>query len=327
MRWTKTLVLNTFISLLAGLDKDRFYSFDELSITLGCSRGEIERVTDSLCNLTVKQPGESGEGSYLPIVRTDEGITLCSRFHVGVDRPVRLDAAQMMAVLLALRMAGIAFDDERMSLLSQAVSVDAASAGTVSPAALASLIDADIAPYPTHFADVLVRAALDGCCVWVRYRGVERIFEPVTLIWENDIKYVYGFCRTRDTMRTLRLDTIEEIALLEAEPATFKQTALSESRSSDLDVMPGIGAPLYNLHDAAHTARLRFADPTDFIAEQWPGARLQQTTQSGAHVDVPYDRPEWLARQVVARLGAVTIEDSGEDLREAVCAYGQSLIS
>ena len=330
--WTKYTYLNALIALVGGLERDRPYSFAEIAHLLGCSEAQAHKVVEQLCEVTIPNLAGLGE-SIVPLTIDDAGVTLHDALSFSTAHTLRLDRMQTIAAVLALRMRGIAWDDALMQALCDAVTTDAPIEH------LSHIIDISPVSFQAAVLETLAQAALDGCCVEVVYQGTARTVEPWLLLDERDQHYVYAWCRLRDEPRMFRLDHLSEARLLKGERAThaFEEYA---SRGGRDDVAAGregasesgagasADASASNkriqaypgLERAPHTARLYFADPVTYNGRAWPGARVIATTKPGVTIELPYTEPSWIARQVVAHLGDVTVVGP-EPMREAVIEH------
>jgi len=291
--WTKYTYLNALIALVAGMERDRFYSFAEVAKLLGCDESHARTVVEQLCEVTVPDLRGLGE-AIIPLDVEDEGITLHDALSFSTEHALRLDRMQTIAVVLALRMRGIDWQDELMGTLCDAVTTDAPIDD------LSHIVNISPVSYRTEVMEVLAQAILDGCCAEVTYRGTARIIEPWVLLDEKDQHYVYAWCRLRGEPRMFRLDHLDTVSLLGRERAIHSFDENGKAGDGAVRAYPA-------LVEASGTARLRFADPSAFNARAWPGARIILTTSPGLTIELPYSDPSWIARQVVESLGAVEV--------------------
>jgi predicted DNA-binding transcriptional regulator YafY len=304
--WTKYTYLNALIALILGMKRERKYSYTQIGELIGCSERHAQSLVEKLCEVTV--PDLSGRGEYiLPIQRDQEGIILHDLFGVGIDRPLRLDRMQSIAVILALRMMGVSWEDERLVALSDAVTTDAPTES------LSHIIDANPPTYATGVMETLAQAAIDGCCVEIVYQDTVRTIEPWVLLREQDKHYEYAWCQLRSESRMFRLDRITDIRLLKDIPITHPY------QDEDLQAYP-------DLENAPHIARLYFANPDTFDPRDWNGARILQSTRPGLTVELPFSDPRWIAKQVVRHLGYVEVL-SPPVVGEAVIEYATRIRS
>jgi proteasome accessory factor C len=282
------------------MERDRTYTFEEIAEQLGCDEHRARRVVAELRDLTVPNLAGLGE-AIVPLSIEDDTVTLHGSLSFSTEHVLRLDRMQTIAAVLALRMRGVGWDDPLMTALCDAVTIDAPIEH------LSHIIDVAPAPFSTATVEVLAQAALDGCCVEIVYGGGTRIIEPWVLLCEKDQHYEYAWCHLRDEPRMFRLDRIEEATLLPA------RRAMHPFEATDLHAYP-------QLESSPFTARLHFADPHAFDPREWTGARVIATTTPGVTIELPFSDPSWIARQVVAHLGEVTVL-SPVTVREAVVEH------
>jgi len=290
------------------MKRDRHYSYEEIASLVGCTDKRARELAEKLCDLTI--PNLFGEGeTVLPLICDEGGITLLDSLSIGVDQPIRLDRMQTIATVLALRMMGVAWDDERMRALCDAVTTDAPIEH------LSHIIDVSPTAYASEIMEVLAQAKLDGCCVKIIHQNTERIIEPWVLLTEQDKHYEYAWCQLRGEARMFRLDRIQSAELLPSTRATHSY----EVAPSKLQAYP-------DLEEAPYCARLYFKNPDDYNPRDWTGSRVLPSITPGLIIELPYNSPGWIARQIVAHLGAAEVLQPTE-VREAVTEYATRIRS
>jgi proteasome accessory factor C len=224
----------------------------------------------------------------------------------ALESAVRLSPAEAQALMAALQAAGLGANDPIVDRLSEVCALD------VDQEEIERLVRAP-APAGPMTAGVLKTISLalsDRRSVRIIYRSAgaeketDRVIEPLGLVQERGAWYVEAFCRSAGALRTFRVDRIREAAL--GEPLEAPRRFSPSGAAFD-----SAGLPL---------ARLRFASNEAFAEREWPGGRVVGTSADGeTTVDVPYAGTGWIARHVVARLGAVEILEPAE-VRSAVRA-------
>jgi proteasome accessory factor C len=306
--WTKYTYLNALIALLAGMRRDHHYSFAEIAQLLGCDERRARSLAAMLGEISVPSLTDRGE-VILPLTCDEHGLTLGSSFTMGVDRPIRLDRMQTIATVLALRMMGVDWNDERMHALCDAVTIDAPIKH------LSHIIDISPPAYANEVIETLAQGTLDGCCVEIVYQDTVRIIEPWVLLCEQNRYYEYAWCHLRKAARMFRLDRIQNATLLAHRPVDhpYVEKESSPATTTTLQAYP-------DLEVAPFCARLYFKDPDTFNPRDWTGARNIPTTRAGLTIELPYANPAWIAEQVVSHLGDVEVVQPPE-IREAVIEY------
>jgi proteasome accessory factor C len=212
----------------------------------------------------------------------------------ALERAVRLSRAEAQALAAALQATGLAASDPLTA------KVIAAAASDVEADDIARVVRAATTGGSSTGTTLktLSLALSEGRAVRIVYRSTgaeeetERVIEPLGLVQERGAWYVEAFCRRAGALRTFRVDRIREAVLAETldAPRQFSPSGAA---------FDSAGLPL---------ARLRFAADETFSGREWPGASVVDVAADGSTVvDVPYAGTAWLARHVVARLGAVEV--------------------
>ena len=226
----------------------------------------------------------------------------------ALARAARLSPREAQAIVAALGIAGVPADDPLVTKL-----LAAAAAGEVSPGALTQVLRA--APQEGQpLLRTLTLALAEGRVVRLDYQSAgstqpaQRVVEPVSLVNERGTWYFEAFCRSAGALRTFRLDRIRSAEALD-EVAPKRRL----SPTGAAFVAEGLPA-----------ARIRLAPGAEVTEREWPGVSVIEQGPEGTLVDVPYAGTGWIARQVVARLGAAEVIEPAE-VRDAVHVLAREL--
>lgn len=223
----------------------------------------------------------------------------------AVKGPVRLSAGEAEALAAALQAAGFGAED-RLTAKLLAATTEAYDAAEVERVVRASISGHDIGVY-----EQLARSTTEREAVEIEHAPADggvascRTVEPTALFAERGAWYLSAWCRTADDWRTFRLDRIRSVhATGEHFDLAARPIPPTELQALDIAGLPN--------------ARVRFAPGEQFSEREWPGAVVADQQADGATlVDVPYAGTAWIARHIVARLGAVSVLEPTE-VREAV---------
>lgn len=226
----------------------------------------------------------------------------------ALSEPVRLSAAEASALSAALQAAGMSASEPLPRKL-----IAAAAAPEISAEDLERTLRADAAPGGSFVFEPLTLAVEERRVVTIEYRAygrlgeTKRTIEPISLMQELGAWYVRAYVRETDDVRTFRLDRIRDARLTRE---TFEPR--SAEAPAPESALPTAGLPV---------ATVRLAECETFSEREWPGGRVV-STEDGVTIEVPYAGTAWIARQVVARMGAAEVAAPAE-VREAVAVLAR----
>jgi proteasome accessory factor C len=232
----------------------------------------------------------------------------------ALDHTVRLTAPETRALEAALQACGVRPGDPLLDRL------DAATAADADPAEMAHLVSASLAPEGAGAVYVSIARAVAECeVVEIDYfsagRGATSVrrIHPYVLENHRGAWYLSAFCESAGEDRVFRLDRVRR-----AEPT---------GERFDPPADPPAPSPDLTGRDDLKVAEVLF-EPGAAIPEdrEWPGIECESQADGATLVRVPYDTPEWLARRVVARLGAARVV-SPDEVRDAASALAVATIS
>ncbi len=295
------------MALLGHLAPDAKLRVADLAEELGTTEAQLtaDLETLSVCGVAPYYPD-----TLVPIFVEDGVVEVWGELP-AVRGPIRLSSTEAGALAAALQAAGFPATDPLTSRL-----VEAAASAAFDADVLAATLQAASTGHDAEIFELLSLAASRHTVVAIDYvkAGSEEIthreIEPVRLFLERGAWYLVAWCRLAGDWRTFRVDRVRG-----AQPTreTFPERLVG--------AVPGGAFTSANLPKA----RLCFASPDDYAEREWPGAIVapsepatgdaatstpcfgDEASSDGLTVDVPYAGTDWIARQVVARLGAVKV--------------------
>jgi len=300
---TSTDTARRLIALLGHFQNEAEIPLATLAEKVGVSPAQL---ADDLTTLSV-----CGVAPYYPDMMVDvfveDGIVEVYTPMPAIKGAVRLSVAEAEALSAALAAAGYSADEPLTEKLL------AASSAGFDAEGLAHTLRTETAAHDSAIFETIAGAVAASEAVAITYQRdgattpSARTIEPHRLIAERGAWYVSAYCRSAGENRTFRVDRIRsaEPTGEHFEPATPVLTAAA---------FTGVGLPL---------ARLRFTPGEPFIEREWPGGRVIESAADGSTLaEVPFGGTGWIARAVVARLGAVEVLEPSE-VRAAVNALAQ----
>ncbi len=231
----------------------------------------------------------------------------------ALDRPVRLSRTEGRALIAALETAGFAPDDPLLAKIAGALSAE------VDPSDIAARVRT--ASVEGGLGDVhatVMGAAERGESIDATYfsagSGITRTrrLRPLRVFVERGVWYTVAFDEGLAEKRTFRLDRMRDAALT----------------GERFERPPGVNdlAASFEPSNAPHAADVVIDDASAAEERDWPGATIEPGADGGGVLRVPYVTPGWLARRVVASLGAAEATGPAE-MREAVLTLAEKLLA
>lgn len=284
-RPTSTESARRLIALLGRFHPGERISLARLAEEVGVTAAQLadDLGTLSLCGVAPYFP------DMLVDVFVEDGMVEVFSPLPAIRGPIRLSSAEAEALCAALSAAGFSADDPLTVRL-----LDASSAG-FDARALAQILHTASAGHDGGVFETLASAIATGRALEIEYHSegaqapTQRIIEPQHLFAERGSWYTRAWCRSAGALRTFRVDRIRT--------ATPIGAALTPVAPGGAEAFSSEGLPV---------ARLRFAPREEFIEREWPGGQVVESFPDGSVIaEVPFGGTAWIARRVVARLGAV----------------------
>jgi predicted DNA-binding transcriptional regulator YafY len=224
--------------------------------------------------------------------------------------PVRLSPPEAGALAAALAAAG--FDAEN----PLAAKLLSASSAAFDSEELARTLRTSTATHDSATFETLAAAIVEHDVLAIAYQREgaaepgARTVEPLQLFADRGAWYLSAWCRKAGAYRTFRVDRIRGV-----EPTGEAFDIAERGKTTlTLSAFSAEGLPV---------AKLQFAPGEAFSEREWPGAIVAEERADGSMlVEVPFAGTDWIARRVVARLGAVEVLEP-QSVRAAVAAMAR----
>lgn len=252
-----------------------------------------------MCGLPGYSPGDLIDLSF-----TEESIEVT--FSAGIDRPLRLTAAEAAPLLIALRAlidtAGVVDTVAARTAIAKIETAMGPSSGTGVTA------EKDAGPVESD-AVVAVRAAIrDKRALRLRYYSAsrdqvtDRIVDPIRLQAVDGNGYLEAWCRDSDGVRLFRFDRIDEAVVLDeaaTPPTDIEQTSSLGLFESD----PELPSVLIEIDpDVVWVLEYYLIEPEDPEASPDSTRPLRAT--------MTYGSAEWLTRFITSFGGKIRVLDN-----------------
>jgi proteasome accessory factor C len=295
------------IALMGHLTKDARYRVEDLAAAVGTSPAEL---TADLEALSMCGTDDLDPYSMVPIMIENGEVEVYGPMP-ALGEPVRLSPAEAVALATALQTVGFAPSDPLVIKLLAATSTD------FDAQSFAHTIRTTLAGHETSIYLTLADGAHTHHVVEIEHvrvggdEPVTRPVEPLSLFAERGAWYLTAWCRMAGDWRTFRLERIRRATRTD-EPF---DPAAHGSPGPESTAFRAAGLPV---------ATLAFSAEEPYVEREWPGSRLLETGEGSlTTVEIPYGGTDWLARRVLARLGAVRVVEPAE-MRDAVARMAAS---
>lgn len=294
------------IALLGRLQEGTRISLAALAAELDTTPAELatDLETLSVCGIAPYTPME-----LVPVLVDGDLVEVWGSMP-AMRGPVRLSPSEAGALAAALAAAGFTAADPLAAKLL------AASSAAFDAEELARTLRTSTAAHDPSIFEALAAGVARCEVLSIAYQregaaepGI-RTVEPLQLFADRGAWYLSAWCRKAGAYRTFRVDRVRGV---QATGETFDPARRSDAALS-LEAFSAEGLPV---------ARLRFSAGEVFSEREWPGARAAGQEADGSMLaEVPFAGTDWIARRVVARLGAVEVL-APHDVRDAVAALAR----
>lgn len=240
-----------------------------------------------VCGLPGHGPGDLIDLSF-------EGETVTVTYDAGMSRPLRLNADEALALVVALRTLAEVPGPLGRDAVERALAKIESATGEVDPAAGA--VTVHVEPEPAVLA-VLQQALADHRAVHLTYytatrdQSTQRDVDPMRLLLVEGRWYLEAWCRQAEGVRLFRADRIDAARLLDV---TSGPPAGAVGRD--------LSAGLYQPAPEHPLVTLRLTPPARWIADYYTVDQVRELADGGVDVDLRVADTRWL-RQLVLRLG------------------------
>jgi len=240
-----------------------------------------------------------------------EGDTITVLDSQGVDRPLRLNVDEAVALIVALRTLaetpGLAEPDAVLRALSKVEAAAGAAAGT------ADVVEVALEGDPEVLA--AVRHALESghalrMTYWSAGRDAitERVVDPWQVFTVGGRSYLEGWCRLAESVRTFHLGRVQEIEVLDVPAAPPKDLPVRDA-----------GQPLFAPGTEDVLVTLVLGPGAAWVADYYPTEHVEPLADGAVVVSLRARDTAWV-RRLVLSLGPAGRVVSPEELAAEVRA-------
>ena len=301
--------LKRMLSGIHKLEANRAYPYSELSELFGCDEAETKRLLSDLANCCV-------EGRFLEFFYLDdqelppEGGILTTGDFEELSAPKRLSQDESLALVCALDFLNDPETSELRQILAESCFAKEGESNSIK-----------LFICSTSTMRVVGQLAL--LCEQHRYCKIEyakpgenastRTLRPFELpISESGIQYLYAF---EDESSSFKLFRIDRIVCIEPLARHFEMTDYPTPELRELE--------------ATDSIVIQVKPDSKFDEREWAGAEELSPIGSIRRFEIPIaDNPAWVARKIVASLGAITIEGNvTESLKRCIATFSREALA
>ena len=302
--------LERLLSLVPWLRTHPGATIAEAAAAFGTTESAISADIDLLfcCGL----PG-GGPGDLIDFAFESDRVTVLDP--QLLDRPLRLDSDEALALLVAVRaLADTVGLSERDALERVAAKLEAAVGGgphvavvpaEADPATLAVVRDGLERHRRLHLA--YLAAARDEV--------TERDVDPMRVLMQDGNWYLEGYCHRAEAVRLFRVDRIEAVSVLDAASAPPPDAAVRDE-----------AAGLFVASPDQLLVELALAPAAAWVAEYYPCEHVREAPDGGLVVGLRTADERWV-RSLVLRLGGAARVLSPATLADEVRAWAERALA
>lgn len=259
-----------------------------------------------MCGLPGYGPGDLIDLSF-------EGETITVSFDAGLDRPLRLTAAEAASLLVALRALADTPGVVDTDAVQRALAKIESAVGKAQPAGMVVGLGAFEREETAEIRAAVQDAVKRERAVRIRYYSQshdeisDRVVDPMRLLLLEGRGYLEAWCRSALGVRLFRLDRIDDVAVLgepSAPPPHARQTDTSEG--------------LFQPRDDQKIAVLLLEPDAHWVAEYYPVDHAAELSDGRTRVLMRYDDSSWMVRLLLGLGGDVHVEQPAELADEVV---------
>lgn len=271
---------------------------DEAATDFGVTDGQLRRDLELLwmCGLPGYGPGDLIDLSF-------DSDTVTVTFDAGMNRPLRLAAAEATALVVALRALvdtpGVLDTDAVRRALAKIEAAGGMAEQTPMVVGLATREEA---------ATATVRESLDRRrALELRYYTAsrdaitDRTVDPMRLLLLDGRSYLEAWCRLAEGVRFFRLDRIEDVTLLD-------EASNPPAHARPTDVSAGLFRPAPD----QRVAVLLLGPDAAWVAEYYPVDEVVELGNGTSRVRMRYADEAWMVRLLLGLGSEVTVQEPPE---------------
>ncbi|GLZ31633.1 protein pafC [Lentzea sp. NBRC 105346] len=246
-----------------------------------------------------------GPGDLIDI--TFEGDRITVSFDAGLERPLRLTAAEAASLLVALRALAETPGVVDTDAVQRALAKIEKAVGDAQPAGLAVGLGLRERAETTQIRDTVSHAVKHERALRIRYYSQahdqisDRVVDPMRLLLVEGRGYLEAWCRSALGVRLFRVDRIDEVTELDepsAPPPHAEPTDTSEG--------------LFQPEDGQRLAILTLEPDAHWVAEYYPVDLVTELGDGRTRVLMRYADTSWMVRLLLGLGGEVHVEQPEE---------------
>ena len=264
-----------------------------------------------MCGLPGYGPGDLIDLSF-------EGETITVSFDAGMNRPLRLTAAEAASLLVALRALadtpGVVDTDAVQRALAKIESAASKSlAGKAQPAGMVVGLGAFERGETAEIRAAVQDAVKRERAVRIRYYSQshdeisDRVVDPMRLLLVEGRGYLEAWCRSALGVRLFRLDRIDDVQVLDEPSSPPPHAQLTDTSEG-----------LFRPRDDQKIAVLLLEPDAHWVAEYYPVDHAAELSDGRTRVLMRYDDSSWMVRLLLGLGGDVHVEKPAELADEVV---------
>ncbi|WP_053733508.1 YafY family protein [Nocardia sp. NRRL S-836] len=259
-----------------------------------------------MCGLPGYGPGDLIDLSF-------EGETITVSFDAGMNRPLRLTAAEASSLLVALRALADTPGVVDTDAVQRALAKIESAVGKAQPAGMVVGLGAFEREETAEIRAAVQDAVKRERAVRIRYYSQshdamsDRVVDPMRLLLLEGRGYLEAWCRSALGVRLFRLDRIDHVEVLDeasVPPPHAKLTDTSEG--------------LFQPRDDQKIAVLLLEPDAHWVAEYYPVDHVAELSDGRTRVLMRYDDSSWMVRLLLGLGGDVHVEQPAELAAEVV---------
>ena len=253
-----------------------------------------------MCGLPGYGPGDLIDLSF-------EGETITVSFDAGLDRPLRLTAAEAASLLVALRALADTPGVVDTDAVQRALAKIEAAVGKAQPAGMVVGLGAFERGETAEIRAAVQDAVKRERAVRIRYYSQshdamsDRVVDPMRLLLVEGRGYLEGWCRSALGVRLFRLDRIDAVEVLDEPSAPPPHAQLTDTSEG-----------LFQPRNDQKIAVLLLEPDAHWVAEYYPVDHAAELSDGRTRVLMRYDDPSWMVRLLLGLGGDVHVEQPSE---------------
>lgn len=259
-----------------------------------------------MCGLPGYGPGDLIDLSF-------EGETITVSFDAGMNRPLRLTAAEASSLLVALRALADTPGVVDTDAVQRALAKIESAVGKAQPAGMVVGLGAFEREETAEIRAAVQDAVKRLRAVRIRYYSQshdamsDRVVDPMRLLLVEGRGYLEAWCRSALGVRLFRLDRIDEVEVLDEPSSPPPHARLTDTSEG-----------LFQPRDDQKIAVLLLEPDAHWVAEYYPVDHAAELSDGRTRVLMRYDDSSWMVRLLLGLGGDVHVEQPAELADEVV---------